>query len=692
MGGPLRNDERGTGHCGREPVRRNRFSLLDSHRGYRSRGVWYEYAASALVQFGDMAGRHLDGSADWAEYGIALPLDPTARQLMFGVQLAGTGRLWVDDLQLFVDDVPVTLPETVLDRDTSMVASSRVTLERPMRTQVENLVLLGKVWGFLKYHHPAVVRGERQWDFDLFRVTPRVLAANDAAGAQRAISAWIDSLGPVPACTSCVKLPEGLALAPRLGWIKDRALLGPGLSAQLTQIRERRPDVSSQFYVALSPGVGNPDFSAELDYPRQRDPDPGYRLLALFRFWNMVEYWFPYRDLIDGDWDACLREFATRLLGAKSHDAYAREMMALIARISDTHANLISSLQLQPPGGSAALPVTLRFIERRAMVVAYANPRLGPASGLKIGDIVSTIDGVPVDALVTRWRPMFAVSNDATRQRDMARALGRGEPGRARLTVLRGTDKLGLNVERVPRDSLDRALVPRDPLDRARERVHDHPGPPFRQLSDELVYLKLSTARLDEVSRYLDGMRGAKCIVIDIRNYPGDPVGFALEGNLVKTTTPFARFTVGDVDNPGSFSMGTVASIRPSDPYVEGAVALLVDEVTQSQAEFTAMALRTRPGAIVVGSQTAGADGNVSRIPLPGGEWTRFSGIGVFYPDGRPTQRVGIVPDLEVRPTIAGTRAGRDEVLEAAVRRLLGRDISPGELKALAAPGDEPGR
>jgi len=263
-------------------------------------------------------------------------------------------------------------------------------------------------------------------------------------------------------------------------------------------------------------------------------------------------------------------------------------------------------------------------------------------------------------------------------------ALGRGEPGRARLTVLRGTDKLGLNVERVPRDSLDRALVPRDPLDRARERVHDHPGPPFRQLSDELVYLKLSTARLDEVSRYLDGMRGAKGIVIDIRNYPGDPVGFALEGNLVKTTTPFARFTVGDVDNPGSFSMGTVASIRPSDPYVEGAVALLVDEVTQSQAEFTAMALRTRPGAIVVGSQTAGADGNVSRIPLPGGEWTRFSGIGVFYPDGRPTQRVGIVPDLEVRPTIAGMRAGRDEVLEAAVRRLLGRDISPGELKALA--------
>jgi hypothetical protein len=38
-----------------------------------------------------------------------------------------------------------------------------------------------------------------------------------------------------------------------------------------------------------------------------------------------------------------------------------------------------------------------------------------------------------------------------------------------------------------------------------------------------------------------------------------------------------------------------------------------------------------------------------------------------------PTQRIGIQPDLEVRPTIAGIRDGRDEVLEAAVSRALGR-------------------
>jgi hypothetical protein len=49
-----------------------------------------------------------------------------------------------------------------------------------------------------------------------------------------------------------------------------------------------------------------------------------------------------------------------------------------------------------------------------------------------------------------------------------------------------------------------------------------------------------------------------------------------------------------------------------------------------------------------------------------------ISGIGVFYPDKKPTQRVGIIPDVEVKPTLGGIRAGRDEVLAEAVRQILG--------------------
>jgi C-terminal processing protease CtpA/Prc len=105
-------------------------------------------------------------------------------------------------------------------------------------------------------------------------------------------------------------------------------------------------------------------------------------------------------------------------------------------------------------------------------------------------------------------------------------------------------------------------------------------------------------------------------------------------------------------------------------PRYTGKVAILVDEASISQAEYTAMAFRAAGNAIVVGSTTMGADGNVSQIPLPGGLNTAISGIGVFYPDKKPTQRIGIIPDFEVKPTIAGIRAGRDEVLEEALRQI----------------------
>jgi C-terminal processing protease CtpA/Prc len=39
----------------------------------------------------------------------------------------------------------------------------------------------------------------------------------------------------------------------------------------------------------------------------------------------------------------------------------------------------------------------------------------------------------------------------------------------------------------------------------------------------------------------------------------------------------------------------------------------------------------------------------------------------VRHADGRRLQRVGIFPDIEIRPTIEGIRSGKDEILERAV-------------------------
>ena len=73
------------------------------------------------------------------------------------------------------------------------------------------------------------------------------------------------------------------------------------------------------------------------------------------------------------------------------------------------------------------------------------------------------------------------------------------------------------------------------------------------------------------------------------------------------------------------------------------------------------------PDVVTIGSQTAGADGNVSTLKLPGRIVARFSGAGACYPDNTPTQRTGVKIDIVCKPTVKGIREGKDEVLLKAI-------------------------
>ena len=612
-----------------------------------------------------MQSRQIRGTTDWTQYAIDLPLDPNAELIAFGALLAGAGTLWVDDLELLVDGVPYDRAPprqrelTVLDTDHEFDAGSGIADTTLTRAQIADLAVLGKVWGFLKYHHPAVMDGQRHWDYDLFRILPRVLAAAGREPVGDLLDAWIETLGPVPPCTECAAEPVDAHLLPDLAWTRDQARLGAALCARLQAIHARRGERSKQFYVDFTRGAGNPLFINEPAYAHLAMPDPGYRLLALYRFWNVVQWWFPYRDLVDGDWNATLAEFIPRVMAATDRDTYQLELMALIARVHDTHANLWSSLQVRAPRGDGQLPVITRFLDGDAVVTGYNHGSLGRAGGLAIGDVIERINHRPLTELVRRWSPWYAASNEPTRLRDIGRMLTRGPCGPVSVRVRRGGETLDLNVDRLSLDDLDLQAG----------RFHDRPGPTCVRLSDDLAYLKLSSVSSDSISGYLEIMDGTRGLVVDIRNYPTAFMVFDFTGHLITEPTPFVCFTVGDAANPGAFTFTPPLSIPPLAPHYAGRVVVLVDEVTQSSAEYTAMSLRAA-GATVIGSTTAGADGNVSRITLPGGLQTMISGLGVFYPDRTPTQRVGIVPDVVVRPTREGIMAGRDEVLETAARIL----------------------
>ena len=156
-----------------------------------------------------------------------------------------------------------------------------------------------------------------------------------------------------------------------------------------------------------------------------------------------------------------------------------------------------------------------------------------------------------------------------------------------------------------------------------------------------------------------------------IRNYPSTFVPFKLGEYFISLPTPFVKFTQGSTKNPGTFTFTEPLTIPTFTSAYKGKLVVLLNELSQSQAEYTAMAFRAGENTTIIGSTTAGADGNVSMILLPGGLRTMISGIGVYYPDGGETQRIGIVPDIEVQPTIEGIRNGKDELLDKAVEIIL---------------------
>lgn len=632
-----------------------------------------EDASSTLsVGFATMQGQGVKGTNDWAPYCISLPWNRQANSLAFGFLVGGTGKGWVDDLQLYVDGTPVAQAPnrvvTPLDTDHQFDSGSGVALTTLTSVQTANLATLAKVWGFLKYHHPAIASGQHHWDYDLFRILPQVLAAADQASRNAVLSAWVAGLGAVPPCTACATLDTSdLALNTNLDWIYDQGLLGADLSQSLQNIYRNRTRQSAQFFVSLAPGVGNPLFANDLSYPTLKVPDAGYQLLALFRYWNMVQYFYPDRDVMADDpsgqphyWDQVLTDSIPPIALAQTSLAYQQELIRFIARIHDTHANLWTSLAARPPLGDCYLPVNVRFVQGSALIVNYLPTTIAVPSDLLPGDVMEQLDGVAVADLVAQWTPFYADSNQAARLRDMSEYLTRGSCGPAQVVVQRGGQSVPVLAYRVSSSLLD--FSP--------QYVHDLPGATFQMLAPDIAYLKLSSVRAADSASYVQSAAGTRGLIIDIRNYPSEFVVFSLGSLLVSQPTDFVRFTQGDMTNPGAFHWTPPVALTPQQPHYAGKVVILVDEITQSQAEYTTLAFRSAPGAIVIGSTTAGADGNVSTVPLPGALSSYFSGIGVFYPDGRPTQRVGIVPDIVVTPTIAAIQAGRDELIEEAIRQI----------------------
>lgn len=357
---------------------------------------------------------------------------------------------------------------------------------------------------------------------------------------------------------------------------------------------------------------------------------------------------------MDEDWEQVLMDFIPRFAEAEDELAYLLTTQELIGKVQDTHANLINNETWYRHQGTQVSTAKIKFIENQAVVSGFYDTAHGEATRLLPGDIILKVNDKPVNQIIEEMLPHTPASNYPTQLRDIGSKLLRTNERKLTLTIDREGEILEQQVVCLP--------LQMSGMYQKEEKAS------WKKLDEGLGYIYPGTIKNADLPEMMEAFKNTKGLVIDLRTYPSEFIVFTLGEYLMPKPTEFVKFTNGDLEQAGQFSFTKTLSVGKDNPdYYKGKVAILIDETTQSQAEYTTMAFRVAPQAKIFGSTTAGADGNVSEIMLPGGLHTMISGIGVYYPDGTETQRIGIVPDVEVYPTVAGIREGKDEVLDKAL-------------------------
>ncbi|WP_354360069.1 S41 family peptidase [Pedobacter sp. UYP30] len=655
---------------GKEITLKGFVKIENVNSGYAGLWMRFDDAQGKARAFENMNKNGLKGTKSWQPISITLPYDGNfATSLHFGGILVGDGKVWFDNLKVFIDGNPIEkarvkiFPKAVTD--TSFASSSGIKVIDLSEQQIKNLTIAGEFWAFLKYYHQSVAAGEYNWDAELFRLLPQVIKSKDNKMLSSALEIFLDRLPKPKVCIDCAKLSLAKQeIKPNYGFLLDGKVLGTSLTKKLNYVKDNR-NTKTNYYVSLL-RIGNPDFTVEKPYWNMSYPDAGYRILSLYRYWAMINYFYPYRDVIGEDWNKVLSSSLPDFINAKNDLDYSLATLKIISRVKDTHANIWGyNKAMDDYKGKYAAPFQARFIENKLVILALHTDTLDVRKVLVLGDVISKIDGILVKDLVKKYLPIAAASNYDTQLRVLSTDfLLRSNQSKLKLTIQRGSKIFDYDV---PMGSI--WLAYKDELrDKSvAYKVFDN--------NIALVYPgKYKNSMLPEIK---EDFKKAKGMIIDMRCYPSDFMPYKFGAYLKEQLTPFAKFTIGSLSFPGSFRFsnpvengGSQSELNREIDHFKGNVVVIVNSTTQSQAEFTTMAFQSSPKVRVTGSTTAGADGDVSQIILPGGIYTMISGIGVYYPNGTPTQRVGVKIDYPIYPTIKGVAAGKDELMEKAIEIL----------------------
>lgn len=480
--------------------------------------------------------------------------------------------------------------------------------------QHRNLQKLCKVWGFAKYTHQVFLLGLSDWDNELLELIPMVISVGEDK-ANDILYEWFIGFGDdgyenLPAETD----KKNLRYMADTGWITEE-YLGEPLTAVLSQFKEL-PDIDRANAPVSFDHLNNSDHSNEKFYQSMDYGDNRYRLLGLFRLWNAIKYYFPYMDIIDDDWNGLLLEHIAMMLNGTDMYSYEEALASLVSKLDDAHIFFVRS------NGTS-------FGTNERLTEAWQNnyvPSPAESHALLENNI----------GLINPSKLSSGEIHDIMKK-------------------FADTNGLIIDLRQYPSDNLIYSLA---------EYIVDRKQP-FAVAS--VPFISIPGVFADGEPQY----SGHGWFIDEIEELRQTYLDYS-ESELEKMRTLYIEYGI-DIGYSFDAFARVAYGISPTDIeglyYYDKKVALIMNEQTMSQSEFTIMSLRNSSNVTVIGRNSIGADGNVTTLPLPGGITMQYTGLGIYYPDGGQTQRTGLAPDIYIE---RDNNISGDQLMEAAMQFIIG--------------------
>lgn len=533
---------------------------------------------------------------------------------------------------------------------------------------------LAKVWGLIKYYHPAASQGKIDWD----NVLLKSLGNPKESSTDEIITNWLKQADQSSYDQIAMRKSDCDSITLRNyddSWIKKLNKLNPTNRKRLMDLIAQPKNVGS-FY---SNPVENSIRFSSTNEKTYTQFSADIKMLELFRIWNAIEYFYPYKYLLDEKWDQVLQKYIPVFKKINIETDYKSAVMQLAAEIQDSHVEIKKTLQYDVVGKLSA-PFIFQIAYGKVVITGIKDEAKMKKANLEVGDLITKINGKSVKKSLDINSKYFAYSNEAVKLREAysylfssndltATVEGIKKNGMAFKTVMERTERIFQNEwdkDGIPNYQLFYKNKTYTYLTYNEKESRLNPSYPL----DDKVYFEFASLKATEIPSLMEKYKNTKGMVFDLRGYNNDGSLIKIFDYLLSKPEHFGIMTQADFSQPGKFCFvdniidKTYKFAGKNNPNAyKGQVVVLINEYTQSAAELWAMIFKKVPNVIFVGSQTAGADGNKTSIKMTDGNEIIFSGLGIYYPNGDETQRIGIQPDIVVRPTVESIRNNQDLLL-----------------------------